>query len=38
MGLGCTMNVGSDAVAVVTIENGKVNALHPTGVSAATET
>ena len=26
------MEVGADGVAVITLENGKVNALHPTGV------
>lgn len=25
------MDVGADGVAVITLENGKVNALHPTG-------
>lgn len=25
------MEVGADGVAVITLENGKVNALHPTG-------
>jgi hypothetical protein len=33
MGLGATMTVGADGVAIITIENGKVNAMHPTGVS-----
>lgn len=34
MALGAHLAVGSDGVAVITLENGKVNAMHPTGLSA----
>lgn len=31
MALGAHLDVGSDGVAIITLENGKVNAMHPTG-------
>lgn len=33
MALGAHLDIGSDGVAVITLENGKVNAMHPTGAS-----